>query len=98
VATERVISIVNPAARHMHKTVHQRQDGFKGHVAMNPYRAVHRGGADRSAGEDNHDVIVGLSLLDKAVQAACWICFGLAGGNDFWCLWSFGVPLGDGGR
>lgn len=36
VAADRVISVVDPEARHAHKTVHHRQDGFKGHVAVEP--------------------------------------------------------------
>jgi hypothetical protein len=34
VAPDRVISVVDPDARHAHKTVHRRQDGFKAHVAV----------------------------------------------------------------
>lgn len=34
VAPDRVISIVDPEARHAHKTVHRRQDGFKAHLAV----------------------------------------------------------------
>ena len=36
VATDRVISTVDPDARHVHKTVHRRQDGYKAHVAIDP--------------------------------------------------------------
>jgi hypothetical protein len=36
VAPDRVISVVDPDARHAHKTVHRRQDGFKAHVAVEP--------------------------------------------------------------
>ena len=36
VAEDRVISTVDPQARHVHKTVHHRQDGYKGHVAVEP--------------------------------------------------------------
>jgi IS5 family transposase len=36
VAPDRVISTVDPEARHAHKTVHRRQDGFKAHVAVEP--------------------------------------------------------------
>jgi hypothetical protein len=34
VAPDRVISVLDPEARHAHKTVHRRQDGFKAHVAV----------------------------------------------------------------
>jgi hypothetical protein len=36
VAGDRVISTVDPQARHAHKTVHHRQDGYQGHVAVEP--------------------------------------------------------------
>jgi hypothetical protein len=35
-AKDRVISVVDPQARHVHKTVHARRDGFKAHVAVEP--------------------------------------------------------------
>jgi IS5 family transposase len=36
VAPDRVISTVDPDARHAHKTVHRRQDGYKAHIAIEP--------------------------------------------------------------
>ena len=36
VATDRVISTVDPEARHGHKTNHRGFDGYKGHVAVDP--------------------------------------------------------------
>lgn len=36
VARDRVISTVDPEARHGHKTNHRRFDGYKGHVAVDP--------------------------------------------------------------
>ncbi|HET6531482.1 MAG TPA: IS1182 family transposase [Actinoplanes sp.] len=36
VAGDRVISTVDPEARHAHKTVTRRQDGFKAHLAIEP--------------------------------------------------------------
>lgn len=36
VAADRVISTVDPQARHVHKTVRDRTDGFKAHVAVEP--------------------------------------------------------------
>ena len=66
VAPERVISTVDPQARHVHKTVHHRQDGFKGHVVIEPDTGLFTG-ADLSeaAGEANHEAVVGLALLDQ---------------------------------
>jgi hypothetical protein len=36
VAPDRVISTVDPEARHGHKTIHRGFDGYKGHVAVDP--------------------------------------------------------------
>jgi len=36
VAEDRVISVHDPEARHAHKTVARRQDGFKAHVVVEP--------------------------------------------------------------
>ena len=36
VAKDRVISTVDPQARHGHKTSHRGFDGYKGHVAVDP--------------------------------------------------------------
>jgi hypothetical protein len=72
VAPDRVISTVDPDARHVHKTVHHRQDGFKGHVVVEPDtglftagRLTQASGADNH-GADNHEAVVGLDLLDDA--------------------------------
>jgi hypothetical protein len=49
VAADRVISTVDPQARHGHKTSAHRFDGYKGHIAIDPdvevitATAVHRG-------------------------------------------------------
>src|SRR4051812_46712293 len=66
VAAERVISTVDTQARHVHKTVHHRQDGFKGHVIIEPDTGLFTG-ADltEAAGEANHEAVVGLDLLDQ---------------------------------
>jgi Transposase DDE domain/Transposase domain (DUF772) len=64
VAPDRVISTVDTEARHVHKTVHARQDGYKGHVAVEPetglFTAVQLA---KAAGEDNHEAVIGLNLL-----------------------------------
>jgi hypothetical protein len=65
VAEDRVISVVDPQARHVHKTVHHRQDGFKAHVAVEPDTGLFTAGAvTKAAGEDNHEAVVGVGLLD----------------------------------
>ena len=65
VAENRVISVVDPQARHVHKTVHHRQDGYKGHVAVEPDTGLFTAGeVTEASGEDNHEAVVGLALLD----------------------------------
>jgi hypothetical protein len=42
VAADRVISVHDPDARHVNKTVHQRTDGYKARLAMFAADLVHR--------------------------------------------------------
>ena len=66
VAPDRVISTVDPDTRHVHKTVHHRQDGFKAHVAIEPDTGIIADCAlTRATGPDNHEAAVGLGLLDN---------------------------------
>jgi hypothetical protein len=65
VAADRVISTVDPEARHVHKTVHRRQDGFKAHLAVEPDTGIITDCALTAAnGSDNHEATVGLALLE----------------------------------
>jgi hypothetical protein len=65
VAGDRVISTVDPEARHAHKTVHRRQDGFKAHIAIEPDTGIITDCAlTKASGPDNHEAVVGLALLD----------------------------------
>lgn len=65
VAGDRVISTVDPEARHAHKTVHRRQDGFKAHLAIEPDTGIITGCAlTQASGPENHEAVVGLGLLD----------------------------------
>jgi IS5 family transposase len=65
VAGDRVISTVDPEARHAHKTVHRRQDGFKAHIAIEPDTGIITDCAlTKASGADNHEAVVGLELLD----------------------------------
>jgi hypothetical protein len=69
VAPERVISTVDPQARHVHKTVHHRQDGFKGHIAVEPDTGLFTAATlTEAAGQDNHEAVVGLDLLDQDTE------------------------------
>src|SRR5277367_1699869 len=65
VAADRVISTVDPEARHAHKTVHRRQDGFKAHIAIEPDTGIITDCAlTKASGPDNHEAVIGLALLD----------------------------------
>jgi hypothetical protein len=69
VAEDRVVSVVDPQARHVHKTVHQRQDGYKAHVAIEPDTGLFTAGElTQGCGEDNHEALVGLALLDDDTE------------------------------
>ncbi|ABM11397.1 transposase, IS4 family [Mycolicibacterium vanbaalenii PYR-1] len=64
VAGDRVISTVDPEARHAHKTVHRRQDGFKAHIAVEPDTGIITDCAlTKASGPDNHEAVIGLALL-----------------------------------
>jgi IS5 family transposase len=65
VAPDRVISVVDPEARHAHKTVHRRQDGFKVHVAVEPDTGLITDCAlTKASGADSADAVVGLALVE----------------------------------
>jgi hypothetical protein len=65
VAPDRVISTVDPEARHTRKTVHHRQDGFKAHLAIEPGTGLFTGGRlTPAAGDGHHEAVVGPALLE----------------------------------
>jgi hypothetical protein len=64
VSCDRVVSTVDPESRHVHKSQHRRQDGYKAHVAIEPGTGLFTGGRlTQASGEDNHEAVVGLELL-----------------------------------
>jgi IS5 family transposase len=64
VAPDRVISVVDSDARHAHKTVHRRQDGFKAHVAIEPDTGIITDCAvTKASGPRSGDAEVGPELL-----------------------------------
>ena len=66
VAENRVISTVDTEARHVHKTVHHRQDGFKGHVVVEPDTGLFTAGRlAQASGPDKHEAVIGVGLLDE---------------------------------
>ncbi len=70
VATDRVISTVDPDARHAHKTVSRRQDGFKAHIAVEPDTgiitdcALTKASGAAADGASVSEPSVGLDLLE----------------------------------
>jgi len=65
VAADRVISTVDADARHAHKTVHRRQDGYKAHVAVEPDTGLIIDCAlTKASGADSHEAVIGLELLE----------------------------------
>lgn len=63
-APDRMISVVDPQARHVHKTRAHRQDGFKAHLAVEPETGLFTAVALRpGAGTAHHEAVVGLDLL-----------------------------------
>ena len=70
VAEDRVISTVDTDARHVHKSVHHRQDGYKAHLAVEPDTGlVVAAELTKACGEDHHEAVVGLALLDHDITA-----------------------------
>jgi hypothetical protein len=64
VAPDRVISTVDPDARHAHKTVHRRTDGFTAHVVVEPDTGlITNTRLTPAAGTGNTDAVVGVDLL-----------------------------------
>jgi hypothetical protein len=80
VAPERVISTVDPEARHAHKTRSRRQDGYKAHVVVEPDTGIVTDTAlTPAAGPANSDAAVGIDLLagtDGPVQVLADSAYG----------------------
>ena len=64
VAPDRVISTVDPQARHAHKSREVKRDGFKGHVVVEPDTGLVTAAAlTMATGADNSDAARGIELL-----------------------------------
>jgi transposase len=64
VAPDRVISTVDPDARHAHKTVHRRQDGFKAHLVVEPDTGIITDCTlSKASGVGSGDAAVGIELI-----------------------------------
>lgn len=84
VAPDRVISTVDPEARHAHKTVHRRQDGFKAHVAVEPETGLITDCAlTKASGPDTHDSAVAAQLLAEEVTPVTVLADSAYGSGDF---------------
>jgi hypothetical protein len=68
VAEDRVISTVDPEARHGHKTVHRSFDGYKAHVSMDPDSEIIVA-TEVTAGNVG-DAEPAAALLEEAIEAA----------------------------
>ena len=63
-APDRVISTVDPDARHAHKTRERRQDGFKAHLVVEPDTGLTTVcGLTKTNGPENSDATVGAELV-----------------------------------
>jgi hypothetical protein len=80
VAEDRVVSVVDPESRHVHKTVHHKQDGFKGHVAVEPDTGLFTNGKlTQGSGDGNHEAVIGLELLkgeDRGLEVLADTAYG----------------------
>jgi hypothetical protein len=64
VAADRVISVVDPDARHAHKTVERRTDGFTAHIVVEPDTGlITNTRLTPAAGPAHSDATVGVQLL-----------------------------------
>jgi hypothetical protein len=64
VAPDRIISVVDPDARHAHKTVQRRDDGFTAHVEAEPDTGlIPECALTKASGADASDATVGIALL-----------------------------------
>jgi hypothetical protein len=68
VAPDRMISTVDPEARHAHKTRHRRQDGFRAHIVIEPDTGlITATELTKVNGPDNSDATVGTRLLHRDI-------------------------------
>ncbi|SBS79814.1 transposase [uncultured Mycobacterium sp.] len=84
VAPDRVISTVDPEARHAHKSVHRRQDGFKAHVAVEPDTGIITDCAlTKAGGLGSHDAAVAPQLLAGETAPVTVLADSAYGSGDF---------------
>jgi IS5 family transposase len=84
VASDRVISTVDTEARHVHKSVQRRQDGYKAHVAVEPDTGIITDCALTQAnGAANHEATIGLALLDGETAPVTVLADSAYGSGEF---------------
>jgi IS5 family transposase len=84
VSPDRVISTVDPEARHAHESVHRRQDGFKAHIAVEPDTGIITDGVlTKASGADTHDAAVAPQLLAGETAPVSVLADAAYGSGDF---------------
>jgi hypothetical protein len=89
VSPDRVISTVDPDARHAHKTHQRRQDGFKAHVAVEPDTGIitacvlTKAGGRGVDGESVSEAHTGLGLLDGEAESVRVLADSAYGSGQF---------------
>ncbi|MGO9926839.1 MAG: IS1182 family transposase [Mycobacterium sp.] len=84
VASDRVVSTVDEQARHVHKSVHRRQDGYKAHIAVEPDTGIITDCALHQAnGAANSEATVGLTLLDSETAPVTVLADSAYGSGEF---------------
>jgi Transposase domain (DUF772)/Transposase DDE domain len=69
VAEDRVISTVDPQARHTRKSSEARRDGFRAHLAVEPDTTlITEGRLTKASGQDNSDAAVAGQMLAQAAE------------------------------
>jgi len=84
VAPDRVISTVDPDARHTRKSPENRRDGYRAHVAAEPQTGIITDQAlTKAAGTENSDPAVAETFLDREDDACEWYGDSAYGTGDF---------------
>ena len=89
VASDRVISTVDPDARHAHKSRYRRQDGFKAHLAVEPDTGIITGCALTKAsgrgidGQPITEARTGLQLLEAEPEQVRVLADSAYGSGEF---------------
>jgi hypothetical protein len=73
VAPDRVVSTVDPDARHTRKSPENRRDGYRAHVAAEPESGIITDEKlTKAAGDTNSDAAVAAEFLDRETEPRSW--------------------------